>query len=87
MKELVLGLAGKLAGHVAQLGGVVDVVLQHVAQHGNGFFPAVGVVMPAVVGMLMAVGMGLPHVGVFVGMGRAVVAVVKVFHAVTSPSY
>ncbi len=60
MKELVLGLAGKLAGHVAQLGGVVDVVLQHVAQHGNGFFPAVGVVMPELAGRINGMSVRVP---------------------------
>ena len=60
------GLSGKSSGHIAQLLGVVDVMLQHILQHRNGLLASVGMVMLAGVGVLVGVGIGL---AVFVSMG------------------
>ena len=45
MEQLVARLAGKPGGHIAQLLGVVDVVLQHVLEHRQGLLAAVLVVV------------------------------------------
>ena len=59
-------LAVKLLRHIAQLLGVVNIVLEHIAQHGHRLLASVRMVMLAVMGMLMGVGIDL---AVFVGVG------------------
>ena len=73
------GLAVELPGQVAELRGVVDVVLEHVAQHCQSLLAAVAL-LP--VGAGMAVGLGvavLVGVGVLVGMA-GVLVVLMVLH-------
>ena len=80
VKQLVARLPLELGGHIAQLFGVVNVVLQHILEHGDCLNAAVVVVVVAAVGMLVRVGIGLSvlaGMGVLVGVAPvALVAVV-----------
>ena len=81
VEQLVAGLSGKSSGHIAQLLGVVDVMLQHILQHRNGLLASVGMVMLAGVGVLVGVGIGLAvfvSMGVFVDMLAVGVSVVMI---------
>ena len=78
----MLGLAIELAGNVAELSGMVDVVIQHILEYGYSLFTAVRMGVLPLVGMLVAVGVG---VAVLVRMGMLMdmivgMLVVKMVH-------
>ena len=60
------GLAVQLRGHVAQLLGVMDVVVQHVLEHREDLGAAVAVVVVPLVGVGVGMDVGL---AVLVGVG------------------
>ena len=73
MEQLVLHLTGKLLRQVAELRGVVNVVVQHVLQQRHRLLAADR--LAVAVGVVM---------GVVVGMAVGVVPVVKMVHTVAS---
>ena len=83
VKQLVGYLAGELARQVAELGGVVDIVIEHILQQGRSLLTADRLAMGMAVVMGVLVDM---VVGMFVGMLMAVyvMVVVKMSHTDSS---
>ena len=91
VKQLVGYLAGELARQVAELGGVVDIVIEHILQQGRSLLTAdrlamgMAVVMGVLVDMVVGMFVGM-LMDVFVGMLVAVnvMLVVKMCHTDSS---